>query len=49
MIKKQTITIRANEEVIAYIKAEANRQGISTNALINILLTEVTDGRKRTA
>lgn len=43
---KPTIAIRLNQSLMDYIRNEADRQGISMNALISILLTEAANGRK---
>lgn len=46
---KQSITIRLNQELMNYIRQEAERQGISVNAVISILLNESVHGRKEKA
>ena len=46
---KQSITIRLNQDLMNYIRQEAERQGISVNAVISILLNESVHGRKEKA
>lgn len=42
----QSITIRLKKELMEYIRQEAERQGISCNAYISIILTESAYGKK---
>ncbi|MGI5947197.1 MAG: hypothetical protein ACOX8K_07295 [Lachnospiraceae bacterium] len=44
---KQSITIRLNQDLMNYIRQEAERQGISVNAVISILLNESVHGREK--
>lgn len=46
MKKTESITIRLKKELMEYIRNEADRQGISLNACISIILTEAVNGRK---
>lgn len=45
-MKTESISIRIKKETMDFIRAEANRQGISLNATINVILTEAAHGRK---
>lgn len=46
---KPTINVRLNQSLMDYIRNEADRQGISMNAFISILLTEAANGRKKSS
>ena len=38
---KETITIRANKNFMDYVRSEENKNGISINAMMNIIFTKI--------